>query len=290
MIGRKDLRYFLAVVEAGNFSRAARQVNVTQPALSVAVAKLETALGAKLFERNSQRVHLTDAGARLLDHARSIDREFRAIEGADLASAARQVARLGVLNTIPTAVVEAVAARNRQASAPTPLEIVEGSERDLIARLHRGRIDFALTILRPRPGGFTQEPLYREGYSLALPAWHPLAKESAIPATDLATEVMIVRRHCEVLAETSRHFTAHGVRPRFSLRTTNDDRVMSMVRAGLGITVMPDGFQDAGIARPRLEGFDHEREIGVLILEQRSADRHWFAPLHAALRDATARA
>jgi len=70
MIERYLLRYFLAVVDNGNFSRAAQQVNVAQPTLSVGIAKLEKALGVPLFERTNRRVHLTDAGAQLLAHAR----------------------------------------------------------------------------------------------------------------------------------------------------------------------------------------------------------------------------
>src|SRR3546814_12214369 len=75
---------------------------------------------------------------------------------------------------------------------------------------------------------------------------------------------MMVRRHCEVLSETSRYFTERGVRPRFSFRTTNDDKTLALVRAGLGITLMPDSYRDPEVARPRLCGFDQTRKIGSL--------------------------
>ena len=66
------LRYFLAVAELGSFSRAAAKVNVTQPTLSVGIAKLEEQVGARLFERTTRRVSLTPAGSRFLPRARRI--------------------------------------------------------------------------------------------------------------------------------------------------------------------------------------------------------------------------
>jgi DNA-binding transcriptional LysR family regulator len=78
MIDRYLIRYFLAVVEQGNFSRAAAHCNVSQPTLSVGIAKLEKIAGHQLFIRTNQRVELTEAGSRFLPHGRRIEREFNA--------------------------------------------------------------------------------------------------------------------------------------------------------------------------------------------------------------------
>lgn len=265
MIERYHLRYFLAVVDAGNFSRAAAQVNVTQPALSVGIAKLEATLGAKLFRRNNQRVHLTEAGARLLAHARAAEAEFNAMEqrvGQD--EAPRRVLRLGVLSTIPARLLGAVARANAQAPAPDALEIVEGAERDLLSRLHRRRIDVALTAIRPAVERFEHEALFEEGYSLVAPRGHPLAGQGPAPGEAFARETMIIRRNCEVLSETSRYFTDRGVRPRFSYRSTNDDRALELVKAGMGVTVAPDSYVDAELDAIKLAGFDYVRRIGLV--------------------------
>jgi DNA-binding transcriptional LysR family regulator len=264
MLDRYQLRYFLAVVDAGNFSRAAARVNVTQPTLSVGISKLEQALGAKLFFRNSQRVHLTEAGVRFLSHARAIEREFNALETRVSGSDAAAVVRVGVLTTVPVRLLEALVVANGAAPQQPKLEILDGSERDLLSRLQEGRIDLAIALVRPGETRFAHEILLEESYALAVPEWHRLAKVRAVEAEDLADEVMIVRRHCEALSETSRHFTERGVRPRFSYRTTNDERALAMVRAGLGITVMPDGFREEGVLRPRLAGFEPKRTIGLL--------------------------
>lgn len=272
MIDRYQLRYFLAVVDAGNFSRAAAQVNITQPTLSVGVAKLEASLGARLFLRNSQRVELTEAGVRLLQHARAIESEFNSLETRLADSTPARTVRIGVLSTIPTRLVAALVRANRAAPAPDVLEIIEGGERDLQSRLQRRRIDVALTLIRPGEARLPHEILFREGYSIAAPADHPCARADTVTGESLANETMIVRRHCEVLSETSRHFTERGVRPRFSFRTTNDDRTVALVKAGLGVTVMPDSFAEPGLAMSKLAGFDRQRDIGLIHAQSATPD------------------
>src|SRR4051812_22056237 len=149
MTDRYMLRYFLAVAEAGNFSRAAKRVGVTQPSLSAGVAKLEGQLGVRLFDRDKHSVALTPAGSRFLVRARRIAAEYElAIQDVQHAPEPR-VLRVGVLVTIPTAVLETVVARHRGNSANEVLEILEGTERDLTERLDRGRLDIALTAVRP---------------------------------------------------------------------------------------------------------------------------------------------
>lgn len=287
MIDRYLLRYFLAVVDTGSFSRGAAQVNVTQPTLSVGIAKLERLCGAMLFHRTSQRVHLTETGSRLLPHARRIENEFNLMAKTVVGPTTASLVRLGVLSTLPTPMLEQLVAEYRRRDDGAPIEIVEGSERELASKLGRGRIDIALTVLRPG-NDRRQEPLYREGYSLVLPRWHRLAAAETIAAEDLAEETMIVRRHCEALSATSRHFTERGVRPRFSFRTTNDDKALALVRTGLGITVMPDSYRDPEVSRPRLAGFELTREIGILYGKSRELSEET-EPLLGAVRATAAR-
>lgn len=261
MLDRYLIRYFLAVVDQGNFSRAAAHCNVSQPTLSVGIAKLERTLGSALFLRSNQRVALTDAGTRFLTHARRIEREFNLALQSLGDGAGASALRLGVLASVPGEIIAAAVAE----TGPTHgarLELLFGTERELTGHLAKGRIDAALTLVERGGARFAERPVLREGYALALGADHPLAGQDAIEAAQLASEVMIVRRHCEALSETSRHFTERGVRPHFALRTTNDERVVQMVAAGLGLTVMPLCYRAEGMARPRLAGFDLVRTIG----------------------------
>ncbi len=264
MIDRHAIRYFLAVIDHGNFSKAASQCNVSQPTLSVGIAKLERALDRKLFQRTSKRVELTVSGAHFAVHARRIEAEFAQAERSVLNTAAQATIRLGVLSTIPTRWLESLVL-TFQPFAPTErVEFVEARERDILEQLSRGRIDLALTIVRDDNDRFVARPLFTEGYALAMSLDHPLANEAVISAEALADNVMIARRACEALSDTSRHFTSRGVRPFFAAKTNSDDRALAYVRSGLGITVVPMSFACPEIAMPRLAGFSLTRTIGIL--------------------------
>ncbi|ODU20719.1 MAG: hypothetical protein ABS87_09345 [Sphingomonas sp. SCN 67-18] len=266
MISRTHLRQFIAVVDAGNFTRAAAQINVTQPTLSAGISELEKRLGAQLFARNNRRVQLTEAGNRLLAHARAIEREFRdAEESVTGVAAPLQPIRLGVLASLPTALIEAALAGY---DGPEPIELSEGNDRELAGALAHGRIDIAVTLIHPGDDRRAVQRLFDEDYLLAMPSAHRLAGRERVSAAEVAGETMIARRACEVLGKTSRHFTERGVRPPFSFRSANDDRAMAMVRAGLGITVAPRSLAGPGIAMARLDGFDERREIGLAFSPQ----------------------
>lgn len=264
MIDRYQLRYFLAVVDQGNFSRAAQHCNVSQPTLSVGIAKLERDLGTPLFLRSSQRVQLTQAGSQFLTHARRIESEFNLAAMSVTGVTQPTILRLGLLRSIPGSRISQAMMAMRAMDAAALVEIVEGTERELIARVARGRIDCALTIVGRGGDRFLEESLHEEGYALALPANHRAAGASTLTAETLGDEVMIVRRHCEALSETSRHFTERGVRPHFAFRSTNDERVLQMVAAGLGITVMPESYVHEGVVRPKLAAFRVRRKIGIV--------------------------
>ncbi|OAN56634.1 MULTISPECIES: LysR family transcriptional regulator [unclassified Sphingobium] len=264
MIERYQLRYFLAVVDQGNFSRAAAHCNVAQPTLSVGIAKLERALGGPLFLRSGHRVELTQAGSRLLAHARRIEGEFNLAQQAMAGTAQGPLTRMGVLKSLPGATIGAIAREARRIDPSARLELVEGTERELLGHVARGRVDCALTLVERGSDRFLEEPLRQEGYALAVPLDHPAAAQASVAAETLNEDVMIVRRHCEALSETSRFFTERGVRPHFAYRSVNDERVMQMVAAGIGITLMPECYQAGDVARPRLAGFDLRRTIGLV--------------------------
>ena len=264
MIDRYLLRYFLAVIDEGNFSRAAIRCNVSQPTLSAGIAKLERELEQIVFHRTNRRVELTSAGAIFAVHARRIEAEFLAAAEAVRGSDDGILLRLGVLSTVPDDRICGIIAELLQSRPTMRMELVEGREADLAERLARGRIDAAFTILRQGASRFNAIPLFTEGYSLAVGTGHSLAGASIVDARDLASTPMIVRRSCELLAETSRHFTGRGVRPFFVSRTLRDARALELVRAGLGITVMPDSYRDGGIVRLALADFHFERTLALL--------------------------
>lgn len=269
MIDQYLLRYFLAVAETGNFSRAARQVSVTQPTLSTGIAKLERQLGATLFDRDRSRlrgggVGLTPAGSRFLVRARRIAAEYEhAI--VELAEADDPtLLRIGILNTIPTRLVESWLVAHRALGTGEALEILDGSERDIAERLDRGRIDVALTVVRAHHARYLPEILARERYMMVLPPDHRLAGADAVQAEQLARDRMVLRRHCEGLPDINRFFTQRGVRPRFVLKTSSDERVLAAVRGGAGVAMMPDCFAGGPERFVPVRDFELWRDIGLL--------------------------
>jgi DNA-binding transcriptional LysR family regulator len=280
MIKRGHLRQFLALVDCGSFTAAASRLHVTQPTLSTGISELEKLAGATLFVRDRRALRLTDAGNRLLAHARTIEREFRLAELA-VTSAPSPPAqlRLGVLASLSTASIERIALVYRGAR---PLTVVEGTDADLRRNLSEHRIDAAATLLRPAEAA---DCMLEEGYAMILPAHHRFASRPILAPEDLLGETMIARRSCEILAETSRFFTARGVRPSFSFRSSNDDRCLALVRAGAGITTGPVSLAIAGTTAVALEGYDFRRRIG-LVTRPGEADALAACGIADAVRDA----
>ncbi|MGC8731786.1 MAG: LysR family transcriptional regulator substrate-binding protein [Halothiobacillaceae bacterium] len=118
-----------------------------------------------------------------------------------------------------------------------PLELLDGSERELKTWLDNERIELALTLLHPGSPAPAQESLNRENYVLVI--------------------------------STSQYFTQRGVRPSFALKTTNDDKALSLVRAGLGVTAMPESFAGNGIVPARMLDFDSSREVEIVYSAKR---------------------
>lgn len=262
MIDRHMLRYFLAVVDHGTFTAAARHCQVSQPALSESIAKLEQRLGRVLLSRDNRRVEVTAAGVKFAAHARRIETEF--LEAEREAYEARPVLRLrlGLATSLPPHWL-VVALRAACQAGDEQLELVEARARDLLALLDRGRIDAAIG---PRTGDAAPgQILWTEGYGLALASTHRLAGQSIITAEQVASETMFVRRDCEVLTEVSRYFTSRGVRPFMSARTISEERAIAYVQAGVGVTVMPFSFKVPEIEIVPLAGFGFSRTVGLLV-------------------------
>lgn len=263
MIKRSHIRQFLAVVDAGSFTRAAQQIRVTQPALSTGIADLERLVGASLFIRNRRQIRLTEAGGRFLPIARDLERNFRAADGFGRAEGSdKPVLRLGTIRSVPGEFFQTVAAL---LSRDFAIEVSENSDSELRAAVHGGRTNMAIVPLRAgdrEPGAVA---LYGEPIVMFVGAGHALAGQGEVSPEDLAPETMIARRSCEFLDATSRFFTRHRVRPRFALRSDSDDRCLRMVAAGVGITTAPASLAIGGIVPIRVRGYDFHRELGLLV-------------------------
>jgi DNA-binding transcriptional LysR family regulator len=263
-----QLRYFTAVVDTGGFTRASQRVRVSQPTLSAGIRKLEQAVGVSLLERSSRRVALTREGTRFLEHARRILAEAEAAMAGAQGGAPRETLQLGVLGTIPGSVMARIVTELMRSAPDLALEVVDGTERELHARLESGRLQVVLGIERSEVRS-RAEALFEEGYTVAITRSHALARRSSLEVRELATEPTIVRTRCEALANVSRFFTGHGVRPAIAYRTSEDERALAMVGAGLGITVMPQSYHSDEVVQIPLQGFDQRRRIALIFSSPR---------------------
>lgn len=261
MLKRSHVRQFLAVVDSGSFTAAAARVRITQPTLSVGIAEMEKTVGAKLFIRDRKHVRLTEAGARLLPIARQLEQGFRAAESLNApARGGSRLMRLGVLRTLAPEMVKIAVETLR---SDCDLELVEGSGHELRTGLSGGRLDAAITLFKPDDHTELSRTLFTEPYVMLAAHGHHLA-DSVVHPEALAGEVMIARRACERLQDTSRFFTRSGVRPRFALRSDNDALCLGMVEAGLGITTAPLSLMTPKMRQIGIVGYDFERTIGLI--------------------------
>lgn len=275
MIKRSHIRQFLAIVDAGSFTEAARRIRVTQPALSVGIAQLEEIVRQKLFERNRRQVRLTEAGGLFLPIARELEAGFRrADEFGREHRAEWPVLKLGTIPTISSTLLQQVLA-----SLPEniTLEIIEGNDAQLRAGLVSGRIQAAVTTLREHEGPPFAHSLFREPYVMLGPKNHPFAGRDHVEPEEYASEIMIARRSCELLDATSRFFSKRGVRPRFAFRSESDERCIRLVAAGLGITTAPISLAVKGTTSLSVNGYDFFRRIGVLLAPDLASDAEWHA-------------
>jgi LysR family hydrogen peroxide-inducible transcriptional activator len=237
-----ELRYIVAVAQEKNFGRAAQRCFISQPALSVAIQKLEEELKTQLFERGKSEITVTPVGERIVEQAHKVLEEAARIR--DIAQAGRnQLAglfRLGAIYTVaPYLLPDLVPALN--ALAPDmPLEIEESITEQLETALKTGRIDAAIIALPFQPPGIATEFLYEEPFQVVVPQRHPWAKRKTIDPSELAGEHAILLNvgHCfrdqvlESCPELNR-----GDAP--VTRTNSLETIRNMVASGLGISVLP---------------------------------------------------
>ncbi len=237
-----ELRYIVAVAQERHFGRAAARCFITQPALSLAIQKLEEELGASLFERRKNEIALTPIGAKIVHQAQRVLEEAEQLK-AIAAQGKDQLAgplRLGVIATVgPYLLPELIPILHKRAPA-MPLEIEENLTANLSAMLKSGKLDVLVLALPFEEPGILTQALYAEPFKVVVPVTHPWAKKSRIDVAQLGAEQVLLPHagHCfrrqvlEACPEVSRSDT-EGIQGN-SLET-----IRQMVASGLGITVLP---------------------------------------------------
>jgi DNA-binding transcriptional LysR family regulator len=237
-----QVRYFLAVCEALNFTRAAEACSVAQPSLTKAIKKLEDELGGELFRRERNQTHLTDLGNLMKPHIEAI---FSASEAAKadadgFKSQDQASIKLGVMSTIGPSQMVGFIARLRDEIPQLELTIREAPGRDLVTALIDGEIEAGLVGLPELPDRLHALPLYRERYTVAFAKGHPFEQLNAVPVNALHERDYLKRVHCEF----SDHFEALGAVKQFQVNvryaSEREDWIQAMVLAGMGCCIMPE--------------------------------------------------
>lgn len=239
---RNQVRYFLALCETLNFTRAAEQCNVTQPSLTRAIKNLEEEFGGPLFRRERNNTHLTELGKLIRPHLQTIDdaAETARAEAEDYRRMEKAPLRLGLMCTIgPTRLVGFLdAVRSR---IPTvDLDLHDAPAVRLIEDLLSGEIDIALIGMPSFPERCDARPLFSERYMIAFPRGHRFEGYESIPLGELSGENYLQRVHCEFRY----HFEALGLEKKHKVvvryTSEREDWIQALILAGMGCAVMPE--------------------------------------------------
>src|SRR4051812_20148964 len=192
----RHLRYFVAVAEAENVSRAALKLHVSQPALSRQVRDLEDELGFLLLERTAKSVRLTDAGRVFLAEALELLRrsDVAIAKARAIATDGRGELQVGYAPS-PTVRILPPTLRAFQAQRPrVRVRLHDLSTEEMVARLCEGKLDIALLVRPTRRllRGLRFEELARDPICLAVPPKHSLARRRSVTRADIAREPLVV--------------------------------------------------------------------------------------------------
>jgi DNA-binding transcriptional LysR family regulator len=233
------LRAFVAVAEERNFTRAAARLTLAQQALSSQVRQLETRLGAKLFERTTRRVELTDAGERLLPHARAVlDALAAGVEEVEAAKrAARATLRVGLSATSMVPLAGETMRRFAERHPDVHLQVTNAGLDQPAAGLLEGTVDVAFVRPPFRSDGLSMVTVLTEGRFAVLPKDHPLAHRDSVHPEDLVDEPWIWVEGADPLARAFWSLEEHRRGPlKTGTRVNSFEEAFGAVAAGLAIT------------------------------------------------------
>ncbi|WP_036301589.1 LysR substrate-binding domain-containing protein [Methylotenera sp. L2L1] len=236
-----ELRFVVAVAKERNFRRAAEKCYVSQPALSLAIKKLEEDLGVQIFERSRSDINPTPIGEKIIEQAIKAIEEVNYIR--ELAKQGNNQLsgsfRLGLIYSVGPYLLPEIIPILRQSAPDMPLDIEENLTTQLETQLKNGVIDAAVVALPFDVAGINTLPLYDEKYVVMVPVGHHWANRTSVSADELADE--------NVLLLNSGHCYSHQVlqacpdlsRKGQVLQGNSLETIRNMVASNLGITVLP---------------------------------------------------
>ncbi|MFT6556554.1 LysR family transcriptional regulator [Sneathiella sp.] len=258
-----QLRYFLAVVETRNFSRAAERVFVSQPTLSSGIKKLEQDLGVILLNRASRNITLTEAGSRFLPRARTIIYECNTAKQEARGKQPSQRLQIGIPRAFPIAKLSMLLADFGKTHTEMQIALKEGTPEQLDNWLNEERIDMAINVPPTHNSEHQFERLFTTKCVLAVPADHPFTVRSSVQLRQLTGLDFIHRSHCLSEVEITRFFARENINPNIIFRTDEDDKALSLVQSGVGLCVIPDMLSYPGVELVPIDQLNIAKTLGL---------------------------
>lgn len=267
-----QIKYFLAIVETGGFTRAADSLFLSQPSLSVSIKRLERELGVILFERGGRRAVLTPAGQFFLEPAQEILEKYQSVLNELRDFSHQPTLRLGVLRTLRVDDFSQMLNQFRDDCSNVLIEIRDGTVKDLHHWLEQGEVDLTVTELTSLENTETSLVLFQQEFLLAVPHEHPLASKKQISLAELDNQAFIGRTQCEIWGKAPQLFEAEGIEPQVVYLADREEWAISMIKSGLGITIMPvwQGLTD--IVYIPIADMDLSRIVGLKWRAHQSSD------------------
>ncbi|MDI9849646.1 LysR family transcriptional regulator [Rhodoblastus sp. 17X3] len=269
-----QIRYFLAVADELNFTRAADKCHVAQPSLTRAVKLLEEELGGALFHRERANTHLTELGRSVRPHlqdalvqsdaAKHIAHNFKTLKKLNL--------KLGVMCTIAPAELVGLIGAVQTRHPGVEVEMVDASARELNDKLLDGEIDVAIYCLPTDEVSdkLLLRPLFCERMMIVLHPAHRLAMRNAIRVADLDGERYVNRARCEFRGYVGAFFKEQGVNCEVVFRSERDDWVLAMIASGQGFGFMPENcVSNASVVTRPLIDPEIWREVNLVTVRGR---------------------
>ena len=267
-----QVRYFLAVASTLNFTRAAEQCNVTQPALTKGVQKLEQELGGQLIYRERQLTQLTDLGKEVLpmleralasaETARRRAKEFQRKEVAPL--------KIGLAPSISASLILDLIAEIARFVPGLYVELREDAAEKLVDLLLEGEINAAMVgDVQDMPARIDDWLLFEERYVAVLAPTHRLANRPSISIDDLRETVLLERAGCDVAAKIQRLYFPEEP-PNLGHCSGHDLHLQHMAAAGFGVILAPEHMPRLPTLKTiPLEGDPVSREVRLLAVQGR---------------------
>ena len=248
----KELEYLVAVDEERHFHRAAERCFVSQPTLSGQLKKLEEELGILLVERSNRQVSMTEAGKRIVEMARTVLAETRAIKDAAKYFQEPMVGdlRVGIIPTIAPYLLPIIMSKLNKHFPNLDFWLYEYQTHILLEKLRRSELDFLILALPVEKHEFEETDLFREPFRLAVNNDHPLTKKKMVNTGDIANQeiLLLEEGHC-LRGHVLDVCLLAGAAEKGHFQATSLETLRHMVGEGMGMTLMPELAVPAKIAK-----------------------------------------